>query len=114
MLFLAQSVSIAFYCMGFGEALMSFLPSVSYLSSQTIAITAVIFLFFLAWLGADWATKFQYVVMGLLVFALVSFFVGGIMKWNSGLIIQNFAAPDKGLPFWVLFAIFFPAVTGFT
>ncbi len=113
-LFLAQSVSIAFYCMGFGEALMSFLPSVSYLSSQTIAVTAVIFLFFLAWLGADWATKFQYVVMGLLVFALVSFFVGGIMKWNSQLIIQNFAAPDKGLPFWVLFAIFFPAVTGFT
>ncbi|WP_291462189.1 hypothetical protein [Desulfobacula sp.] len=61
-LFLAQSVSIAFYCMGFGEALMSLLPSVSYLSSQTIAIIAVLFLFFFAWLGADWATKFQYLV----------------------------------------------------
>ncbi|MCK5165266.1 MAG: amino acid permease, partial [Desulfobacula sp.] len=113
-LFLAQSVSIAFYCIGFGEAVMGLLPSAPYLSSQTIAITAIIFLFFFAWLGADWATKFQYIVMVLLVFALVSFFVGGMMKWNSHLVIQNFAAPEKGLPFWVLFAIFFPAVTGFT
>ncbi|MCD4678328.1 MAG: amino acid permease, partial [Desulfobacula sp.] len=113
-LFLAQSVSIAFYCIGFGEAVMGLLPSAPYLSSQTIAITAIIFLFFFAWLGADWATKFQYIVMVLLVFALVSFFVGGMMKWNSHLVIQNFAAPEKGLPFWVLFAILFPAVTGFT
>ena len=113
-LFLAQSVSIAFYCIGFGEALMDLLPPVSYLSPQTIAVMAVIFLFFLAWMGADWATKFQYIVMGLLILALVSFFVGGIMKWNYELVIQNFSAPDKGLPFWVLFAIFFPAVTGFT
>jgi len=113
-LFLAQSVSIAFYCIGFGEALMDFLPPSSYLSPQSIAVMSVIFLFFLAWLGADWATKFQYIVMGLLVLALVSFFVGGVMKWNSHLVMQNFSAPDKGLPFWVLFAIFFPAVTGFT
>jgi len=113
-LFLAQSVSIAFYCIGFGEAVMDFLPHSSYISPQTIAVTAVVFLFFLAWMGADWATKFQYIVMGLLILALVSFFVGGMMKWNYDLVIQNFSAPDKGLPFWVLFAIFFPAVTGFT
>jgi amino acid transporter len=113
-MFLAQSVSIAFYCIGFGEALMDLLPSVSYLSPQKIAMIAVISLFILAWLGADWATKFQYIVMGLLILALVSFFIGGMMKWNSTLAMQNFAAPDKGLPFWVLFAIFFPAVTGFT
>ncbi len=113
-LFLAQSVSIAFYCIGFGEAAMDFLPPSSYLSPQSIAVISVVFLFFLAWLGADWATKFQYIVMGLLMLALVSFFVGGVMKWNSHLVMQNFSAPDKGLPFWILFAIFFPAVTGFT
>ena len=118
-LFLAQSVSIAFYCIGFGEALMNIIPSVSYLSPQKIAFISVVFLFFLAWLGADWATKFQYIVMGLLIFALASFFIGGVMKWDYGQMVQNFAAPNfvtpgKGLPFWVLFAIFFPAVTGFT
>ncbi|MEN8210492.1 MAG: amino acid permease [Thermodesulfobacteriota bacterium] len=118
-LFLAQSVSIAFYCMGFSEAVMDIIPKVSYLSSQKIALIAVVFLFFLAWLGADFATKFQYIVMFLLVFALASFFIGGIMQWNYGQMVQNFAAPtfadpDKGMSFWVLFAIFFPAVTGFT
>jgi len=118
-LFLAQSVSIAFYCMGFSEAVMDIIPPVSYLSSQKIALLSVVFLFFLAWLGADWATKFQYIVMFLLVFALASFFIGGMMQWNYGQMVQNFAAPifadpDQGLPFWVLFAIFFPAVTGFT
>ena len=118
-MFLAQSVSIAFYCMGFGEAIMNIIPSVSYLSSQKVALIAVIFLFGLAWLGADWATKFQYVVMGLLILALASFFIGGVMKWNYGQMVQNFSAPtfsdpDQGLPFWILFAIFFPAVTGFT
>ena len=28
--------------------------------------------------------------------------------------MKSWAAPDNGLPFWVLFAIYFPAVTGFT
>jgi len=60
----------------------------------------------------------------LILVALASFFIGGIIKWDYGVMVQNFAAPnfaesnaigiDKGLPFWVLFAIFFPAVTGFT
>ena len=118
-LFLAQSVSIAFYCMGFSEAVMDIISPVSYLSSQKIALMSVVFLFFLTWLGADWATKFQYIVMFLLVFALASFFIGGIMQWDYGQMVQNFAAPtfadpEKSLPFWILFAIFFPAVTGFT
>ncbi|MBU3952319.1 MAG: amino acid permease, partial [Proteobacteria bacterium] len=113
-LFLAQSVSIAFYCVGFAEALMTLLPPLPYVSPPSIAVVSILFLFFLAWLGADWATKFQFIVMGLLVLALVSFFAGGVMKWEYGRIVQNFAAPKDGLPFWVLFAIFFPAVTGFT
>lgn len=113
-LFLAQSISIAFYCVGFAEALMALLPPYPYVSAPSIAMASVVFLFFLAWLGADWATKFQYIVMGLLVLALGSFFVGGVLQWNPDLFARNFAAPEGGLPFWVLFAIFFPAVTGFT
>ncbi|MBU0969372.1 MAG: amino acid permease, partial [Proteobacteria bacterium] len=113
-LFLAQSVSIAFYCVGFAEAMLTFLPPIPFVSTASIAIVSVVILFFFAWLGADWATKFQYVVMVLLVLALISFFVGGILHWDAGLIRQNFRAPEHGLPFWVLFAVFFPAVTGFT
>ena len=42
------------------------------------------------------------------------FFIGGITKWDSALMARNWAAPEGGLGFWVIFAIFFPAVTGFT
>ncbi len=113
-LFLAQSVSIAFYCIGFGEALTAVLPERSYLTGQSVAMVSVLFLFCLAWVGADLATKFQYIVMGLLVLALASFFIGGVSKWDTGVLVENIMPMENGLPFWALFAIFFPAVTGFT
>ena len=113
-LFLAQSVSIAFYCIGFAEAVAAFLPDAHPLGVQLIAAGAVAFLFVLAWLGADWAARFQFVVMGLLIAALTSFFIGGFSGWNPVLLTANWAVPDNAPPFWVLFAIFFPAVTGFT
>ncbi len=113
-LFAAQAISIAFYAIGFGEAVQAILPDTMKASSQAIALGSVLFLFGLAWLGADWATKFQYIVMGLLTFALASFFIGSISAWDMGQAAANIRAPENGLPFWVLFAIFFPAVTGFT
>ncbi len=113
-IFIAQSVSIAFYCLGFGEALTPLLPLKSDILPQIIAALAVSFLFIFAWLGADWATKFQYVVMTVLVAAIISFFIGGLIKWDGTLLAQNWSSPQTRLGFWVLFAIFFPAVTGFT
>ena len=113
-LFLAQSVSIAFYCIGFGEAVTSFIPHAAKFLPQIVAALAVSLLFVFAWLGADWATRFQYMVMGILAAALVSFFAGGLAKWDSTILAQNWASPAPGPEFWVLFAIFFPAVTGFT
>ncbi len=113
-LFLAQSISIAFYCVGFGEVLVRTLAWENPIYPQLIAAGAVAFLFIFAWLGADWATRFEYVVMAILAAALLSFFIGGIAKWDEQLLINNWAAPEEGLNFWVIFAIFFPAVTGFT
>ena len=129
-LFLAQSVSIAFYCIGFGEVVNAMLAteiSIGFAEvvnamlateisrlPQIIAALAVSFLFILAWLGADWATKFQYGVMAILAAALISFFLGGYFKWDSNLLAQNWSAPASSLGFWALFEIFFPAVTGFT
>jgi amino acid transporter len=113
-LFLAQSVSIAFYCIGFGEAMTVLLPQSIFTTSRIIAIFAVSLLFIFAWLGADWATRFQYVVMALLVAALFSFFAGGLVRWEMATLVQNWTAPSQGPKFWLIFAIFFPAVTGFT
>jgi len=113
-LFLAQSVSIAFYCIGFGEALGGMIKTELSILPQIIAALAVSFLFIFAWLGADWATRFQYVVMSILGAALLSFFIGGFLKWDTALLARNWSAPGTNIRFWVLFAIFFPAVTGFT
>jgi amino acid transporter len=113
-LYLAQSVSIAFYCIGFGEVVAEMIGSRLTYMPQIVAAAAVSFLFIFAWLGADWATRFQYVVMAILGAALASFFVGGIGRWDGTLLAANWPAPTNGPGFWVIFAIFFPAVTGFT
>nr|MDJ0811667.1 amino acid permease [Desulfobacterales bacterium] len=113
-LFLAQSVSIAFYCIGFGEALVVLLPPDGTVSPRLAAALAVTALFVLAWLGADWATRFQYMVMALLVAALASFYAGAFAAWQPSQILLDWRAPAGALPFWAVFAIFFPAVTGFT
>jgi amino acid transporter len=113
-LFLAQSISVAFYCIGFAEAVSGILAWDGRLAGQIVAGLAAAFLFVFAWLGADWATRLQYVIMIVLGGALASFFYGGIQLWDAATLDRNWAAPQGGPEFWLLFAIFFPAVTGFT
>jgi amino acid transporter len=113
-LFLAQAVSIAFYCLGFGEAVAALIPGHPAYLPQIIAALAVSLLFVFAWMGADWATRFQFVVMAVLFAAILSFFIGGFLRWDSGLLAKNWTSSQTEVSFWIIFAIFFPAVTGFT
>jgi len=113
-MFMAQSISVGFYCLGFAEFLAGLLPAPLGAHPHIIAAVAASVLFVFAWLGADWATRFQYVVMAILAAALVSFFVGAALNWDSALLVRNWSAPQPEVGFWVLFALFFPAVTGFT
>jgi amino acid transporter len=113
-LFFAQAISIGFYCIGFAEVMAGLLPPPFNLHPHFIAALAAGLLFIFAWLGADWATRFQYVVMAVLGAALLSFFAGGVQNWSLRLLGENWTAPASASGFWVLFALFFPAVTGFT
>ncbi len=113
-LFLAQAISIGFYCIGFAEVVSGLMNPVFSISPRILAVSAMLLLFTLAWQGADWATKFQYVVMTILALALCSFFIGGLLKWDPAILAKNWLAPTEAPNFWILFAIFFPAVTGFT
>jgi amino acid transporter len=114
-LFLAQSISVAFYLIGFGEALAAFLPADGFFGPRAIAVGATLFLFVFAWLGSDWATKLQYVVMAALAAGLLSFFAGGLSAFSLDTLNTNWFHGGTEEPvFWVLFALFFPAVTGFT
>jgi len=105
-LFLAQSVSIAFYAIGFGEATSAIAGWESRLVVQVIAAIAVLVLFAFAWAGADVATKLQFVVMVVLVAALVSFYIGSISAFDSQTLGDSWAAPTGAVGFWVAFAIF--------
>jgi amino acid transporter len=113
-LFLAQSVSIAFYAVGFGEAVASMSGIEAGAAPQLIAVAAVVVLFGFAWLGADAASRFQFVVMAFLVAALLSFYLGAVAGFDPTTASNGWSAPESALGFWALFAIFFPAVTGFT
>ncbi len=112
-LFFAQSLSIGFYCIGFGEALAEVLGLFGFFP-QLFAGLAILVLFGLAWAGADWATRFQYVIMALLAASLIAFAWGAWHIWNEPRLAANLAAPPHAIAFWTAFAIFFPAVTGFT
>lgn len=112
-LFAAQAISIAFYCVGFGEAIGALLPDVPNAAALAAAGAGLVLLA-IAFVGADLATRLQFGVMAVLFAALVSVFVGGALRFDADRLAANWAAPAEGLPFWTLFAIFFPAVTGFT
>ncbi len=113
-LFLAQSVSIGFYCVGFAEALAAMAGADNQILVQIIAAIAVLVLFVVAWNGTDVATRVQYFVMALLAGSILSFVAGALGQWDGSVLARNIAQPEQSPPFWILFAIFFPAVTGFT
>ena len=112
-LYIAQAVSVAFYCIGFGEAYVSLMGG----TDQTVQVTAAIAataLFGLAYAGADLATRFQSGIMLVLILALGSFFIGAGQTMDGPTLESAWTNPESGFEFWVVFAIFFPAVTGFT
>ncbi|MBL6976098.1 MAG: amino acid permease [Deltaproteobacteria bacterium] len=130
-LFAAQAVSVAFYAIGFAEALSyaagpllsrtvifgmegaEFASMIHF--PQTVASLAVIGLFGLTFRGADIAIRAQYFVLGLLGLAILNFLVGGVLDFDPEVLAAN-EAPDfkPAIGFWVAFAIFFPAATGIT
>lgn len=113
-LFFALSLSIAFYCFGFGEALTALLPAHPLITPRTMAALLLVFLFVFAWLGADWASRLQLAIMTVIALALGSFFWGGISAWDAETLSGNWQRAEGGLAFWAAFALFFPALTGFT
>ena len=113
-LFVAQSVSVAFYAIGFAESASAVLGLEQPWAVQGIALVAVGVIFFFAWAGADVATRFQFVIMVVLLGALASFYFGAVPGFDATVAGERFSAPAQAAGFWVVFGIFFPAVTGFT
>ncbi len=109
-LYLSQAISVAFYIIGFTEALQS-IEFFAGIDPRIIASTVTLIFVVIAYTGADFALKIQYFILAVLLAALVSFFVGAIINWEPSNVVTT-ANYDEGVSFWVLFALFFPAVTG--
>jgi len=109
-LFLAQSLSVPFYIIGFTEALIGTFPSL--LSSYIyIALFVGVFIFILAWVGANWAIKAQVFIFIIFLLAIIAFLWGASLNMATETLSQNRYA-IKNVSFFTMFAIFFPAVTG--
>ena len=115
-LYLAISVSIAFYSIGFAEAVVTALGEDNTRLVQLVAAGLVLLIALIAFVGSDLATRLQFFVMALLVVALLSFLFGSIGSFEFNQFTDNLGAPDTEdrIGFWEAFAIFFPAVTGFS
>jgi Amino acid permease len=106
-LFLKQALSIAFCVIGFAESLNDLIPS---WPIQTIGICTLAALTILAYKSVRGALKVQVVIFIAILASLVSFFTGtDIAPMHS----DTFSlAPLPSHGFWVIFALFFPAMTG--
>jgi len=112
-LYLAQGISVPFYILGFTEALVRTFPQYAPWY-QLIAGGIALILFAIAFIGAGWATRTQYVIMAVLGVSVLAFLGGAALHFQSARFVENWRgmAAKPGGHFWMLFAIYFPAATG--
>ena len=113
--YIAQALAVAMYVFGFREGLVSVLPNLNPLLLD-IGIFSLVMT--IAFISTSFAFKIQYVILGIIVLSLISIY-GALFVSDlnydfelfgkyPGSIENNF----NGTSFWVVFAVFFPAVTG--
>lgn len=110
-LFIGLSLSISLYLIGFSESFLTYFGFE--VSPQTIRIAGSVVLFLVAvisYISTSLTIRTQYLIMAILAVSLLSVFVGR-HDFDPG--APLLAPAGEVLPWIVLFAIFFPAVTGF-
>ncbi len=104
-LYLSQTLGGAMYISGFTEAWMALFPTHDPL---VIGVSVLLIVLGVSLLGAQFAMRTQYLIMFVIAASLVSFFAASSEVTPQIQIWGDFSQA----PFWVVFAIFFPAVTG--
>jgi len=109
-LYLAQALSVALYTLGFAESVNAVAPEVPI---RPLALVTTVVVTVLALVSARAAIRAQYVIMAVIALSLVSFFLGTNIVSTPELAGQvERGAGFEPEPFWTVFAVFFPAVTG--
>ncbi|MEX0945666.1 MAG: Na-K-Cl cotransporter [Balneolaceae bacterium] len=106
-LFFALALSVALYTVGFAESIVEVFPS---LNIKTVGIITTIGVAGLAMISAKAAIRAQYFIMFGIGLSLLSLLFGSPVEESQ---IEMFGAAERHSEgFWVVFAVFFPAVTG--
>ncbi|RMG71236.1 MAG: Na-K-Cl cotransporter [Chloroflexi bacterium] len=109
--YIAQSISVAFYILAFAEGWQVIFPQHP---TWLIVLGAFSAAFVIAYISASLASKIHYLILTAHIIALGSVFLGSFaIGGKSGMIYkpEMWGSFTDG-NFWVVFAVFFPAVTG--
>lgn len=106
-LFLAQGLSVALYTVGFAESVAAVFP---FLNEKAIGLATTVGVAALALTSARTAIRAQYIIMGAIALSLLSLLFGSPIENTGPEMMAQAAHTPEG--FWVVFAVFFPAVTG--
>lgn len=109
-LFLSQAIGTAFYAAGFSEALTSAIPAAAGWDPRMVGTVTLLAMAALSTFSANLAMRVQFLIMAAIGLSLVSFFAGGTPAEGALLVPEGGVPAAKG--FWVVLAVFFPAVTG--
>lgn len=110
-LFVGLSFSVSLYIIGFSETLLTALGME--VTLNTIRIAGVITLTvvtIITFISTNLALKTQFIILAVLILSLISIFLG---KHDLAPTSPLSGSAINSLPWIALFAIFFPAVTGF-
>ncbi|MDH3306913.1 MAG: Na-K-Cl cotransporter [Acidimicrobiia bacterium] len=103
-LYLAQALSVALYTIGFAESVNQIF---SWADIRVVAGITTVLVTGVALVSARAAIRAQYVIMAAIALSLVSFFLGSAAEP-----VAAAAEANTNVSFWVVLAVFFPAVTG--
>lgn len=119
-LFAAQSVAVPLHLLGFSEAFCDTWPALT-LPAWQVGVATIAVLALVAWAGAHWAVRVQYLILAVLLVSLATAFIGILPRVSAATLAANWAGPRPGNllsedvfapPYWRMFALYFPAVTG--
>jgi len=118
-LYVALTLGVSLYLIGFAEAFLAafpgFSPTGNYQNDiRLVGSVACAFISVITLVDTSLALKSQLLVLTLIIFSLISIFTGSPIPAVPGENIVAYTAPKDAPSFATVFAVFFPAVTGFT
>ena len=108
-LFLCQALSITLYAYGFAESLRILWSGIPV---PLVAFIVILLVGALTSRGPEFSLRAQIPVMALIALSLVALILGVVFGKGGEVAVAPSLEPVELAGFWIVFAIFFPAVTG--